>query len=144
MFLRARPLQAQCHCRQSRSEHRFNDARTKCRARSEACVQSPKDSRQRSAENKRYLVEPELVLNTECFGVELAEVRHQLVFERFEVFAKSRALCLRIRRNDVLAWRRRPSQRWQSFKQSHEILLLPAEHSVQLNFQCHSSILDMK
>ena len=107
-------------------------------------MQSPQDSRQRSAENERYLVEPELVLNTECFGVELAEVRHQLVFERFEVVAESRALCLRIRRNDRLVSRERPSQRWQSLKQSHEILLLLAEHSVQLDFQGRSGIIHMK
>src|SRR5438874_781855 len=135
MFLRARPLQAQCHCRQSRSQHRFNDASPKCRARSEACMQSPKDSRQRSAENERYLVEPELVLNTECFGVELAEVRHQLVLERFEVVAKSWALCLRIRRNDRLVSRGRPSQRCNRLNKATRFFLLLAEQSVQLDFQ---------
>src|SRR5204862_7128923 len=103
-----------------------SEASAKRRARSEACVESAEDSRQRSAEKRRHLVEPELVLNTECFGVELAEVRHELVFERFAVVAEGRALCLRIRRNDRLVSRGRPSQRWQSLKQSHEILFTPA------------------
>jgi hypothetical protein len=98
-------------------------------------VQRPKDSRQDSAENKRDLLEPELVLNKERFGVQFAKVRHQLVVERFEVARKSRALCLRLGWNDLLVSRRRPPQRWQSFKQSHEILLLLDEHTAQLDFQ---------
>jgi hypothetical protein len=74
---------------------------------------------------RKLLSLPELVLNTECFGVEVAKVRHQLVFERFEGAGKSWALGLRLRRNDLLVSRRRQSQRWQSLKQSHEILFTP-------------------
>jgi hypothetical protein len=107
-------------------------------------VQRPKDSRQDSAENKRDLLEPELVLNKERFGVQFAKVRHQLVVERFEVARKSWALCLRLGWNDLLISRRRPPQRWQSFKQSHEILLLLDEHTAQLDFQGRSGIVDMK